>query len=188
MARSSDTWKGRVSRKFWEYVNPRTMNSIRDIYDCVRKYGMLPYSLEASMEKPSTRIAARPYRLIVVKQLTRNMDLIMACIAAQCPIAISLALYGNQPMSVYELPSSDQPLTMVIPALIVGYDAKRDICIVQSCFDSSWGEDGYIALPFELIKNTSVVLELWAVKFSKNIKHFDTDFDTISFDVISNVP
>jgi len=130
MARSSDTWKGRISRKFWEYVNPRTMNSIRDIYDCVRKYGMLPYSLEASMTSPSTRIAARPYRLIVIKQIARNTNIIMSCIASQCPIAISLALYGNQPMSVYEPPSSNEPLTMVIPALIIGYDAKRDICIV----------------------------------------------------------
>lgn len=93
-------------------------------------------------------------------------------------------------MSVYEAPNATDVLTMVIPALVIGYDSKRDIFIVQSPFDNEWGEDGYIALPYEYISNPSIVLEMWVAKFSRNMKRFETntprtDFDTISFDVTS---
>ena len=143
---------------------------------------------ENTLESPSTKISARPYRLLVVKMLPRNVCIWQQFLSSQCPIIISLAMYTNQPMSVYEPPQSDDVLRMVIPALVVGYDSKRDIFIIQGPFDNSWGEDGYIALPYECIEHQSIVLEMWVAKFSKNMRRFESkvDFDTISFDVTTN--
>lgn len=184
MASECGAWKGRISRVFWEEQSTRTLVSIRDIYDCVQSFGMIPFSMEQKRNDPSIRIAARPYRLLVVKQVSRSLELWQSFLSSQCPIAISLALYTNTPSCVYEPPTSRDRIHMVIPALVVGYDSRRDIFIVQAPFDTSWGEDGYIALPYECIENPSIVLEMWVAKFSKHMKRFETpEFDTVSFNV-----
>lgn len=198
MVASYNAWKGRISRKFWDSYSKRTLTSIREIYDCVKKYGIIPESQEHKMELASTRVQARPYRLLILKMLSRDITLWQTFLAASCPIAISLAFYGDIEtiQNVYEMPEENETLRLVIPALVVGYDQKREVFLVQGPFDSNWGEDGYIALPYEYIMSPSVVLEMWIAKFSKHItrtvqphstsKHSITDFDTISFDVMSS--
>jgi hypothetical protein len=79
MAQSCGAWKGRISRNFWTQVNPRTLASIRDVYDCVKQYGMISYSSETKYEskltQPAAKISARPYRLLIVKMLPRDVDI-----------------------------------------------------------------------------------------------------------------
>lgn len=186
VAHSCDHWKGRVSRLFWPNVSHQSLTSIRDIYDAVRTHGMIPESMEHKMETSAIRVAARPFRLLNVKLLPRKVHLWESFLSQSCPIVISLALYQdpNQMPPIYEFPEQSQTITMVLPALVVGYDSKRDIFIVQGPFTRDWGEDGYIALPYEYIESTSVVLEMWVAKFSKHIQaSTELDFDTISLDV-----
>lgn len=76
MAQLNGTWKGRASRLFWDKVSSQSLNSIRDIYNCVKQYGMLPYSLESTIDKSSTKISARSHRLLIVKPISRNIELI----------------------------------------------------------------------------------------------------------------
>jgi hypothetical protein len=49
-------WTGRVSRKFWDFYSKRSLTSIREIYDCVKKYGLIPETQEHRMELASTRV------------------------------------------------------------------------------------------------------------------------------------
>ena len=197
MATNCSAWTGRISRQFWQKLSRKTLVSIRDIYECVLTHGILSESQEHRINDTAVKISARPYRLIIVKPLDRNISLWQTLLSSSCPIAISLALYTNHKhTNVYEIPENNENLYMVIPALIVGYDSKREIFIVQSPFTNEWGEDGYIALPYECIDSTSLVLEAWIAKFSKNLKRFKEtrdfssihkqDFDTISIDVYSN--
>ena len=186
VALSSDRWKGRVSRQFWTHYSNHTLTSIRDIYDTIKRLGMLPESMEHKLDVPATRVAARPFRLLTIKLLPRNIKVWESFLSSQCPIAISLALYNdpNQMPPIYEFPEHHSNITMVLPALIVGYDSKRDIFIVQGPFTKEWGEEGFIALPYEYIESPSVVLEMWVAKFSKHIQaSTELDFDTISFDI-----
>lgn len=186
VALQADQWKGRVSRKFWIELSDTNLSSIRDIYDTIRKHGMIPESMEHKIAIPATRVAARPFRLLNVKLLPRNVKVWESFLASGCPIAVSLAIYNdpNQMPPIYEFPEQNQKIQMVLPALVVGYDSKRDIFIVQGPFTKDWGEEGFIALPYEYVQSHSVVLEMWVARFSKHIqKSTDIDFDTISFDV-----
>ena len=186
MAMACDNWKGRISRQFWNKYSHRSLNSFRDIYDAVKRFGMIPESYDQSIDKPTTRVAARPFRLLTIKLLNRSVQLWQSFLSASCPIAISLAIYGDHTLMppIYEFPEQNDSISMVIPALVVGYDSKRDIFIVQGPFTKEWGEEGYIALPYECIESTSVILEMWVCKFSKHLKkNVEIDFDTVSFDV-----
>ena len=56
---------------------------------------MIPESMEHKIAQPATRVAARPFRLLNVKLLPRDVKVWESFLASGCPIAISLAVYND---------------------------------------------------------------------------------------------
>jgi hypothetical protein len=65
---------------------------------------------------------------------------------------------------VIQMPTADQVFAGGYVALIVGYQDSTETFLVRNSWGPDWGINGYCAIPYAYVADTSLVSDAWVIK------------------------
>jgi C1A family cysteine protease len=181
----------RVSRLFIYYyervlegdVNYDNGAYIHDGIKVLYTYGapvetLWPYVISQFKTKPSAAaIADGAKRKLVTYQSAANFAAVKSALASGYPVIIGFDVYssfegawGNIPHGQPGCGMMPYPNTKTEQLLgghavcIVGYNDANSTFIVRNSWGTSWGDNGYFYMPYEVIQNTGMSSDFWVVK------------------------
>jgi C1A family cysteine protease len=167
----------------WAYYNARVIEGstdqddgaqIRDVIDGLRKVGAAPeedwpYVAGQFAGPPPEACAADALKDQVLSawRVDINPDQVMAALAQKLPIVLGISVYssfedigrdGKVPM-----PSKRERLEGGHCMWASGYSKKHEFVIVQNSWNTSFGDDGYVYLPFSYL-DRRLAGDWWAIE------------------------
>jgi C1A family cysteine protease len=174
------------TRKLEHSVENDSGGTIRDAVKAAAKFGVIPetmmkYNVRNFAHEPS----AKCYNAALTHQVTEYLRVendsrlggathLEVSLAAGYPVVFGATLYTS-----FEEPGPD-PVTHVIPMpgneqvlgghcmLIVGYDRTRRLFLVRNSWGTSYGDKGYIWIPYNYLLNTDLACDFWTLRKVEN--------------------
>lgn len=147
------------------------LQASRDFGVCVEE--AWPYDIKKVDEKPSEEAytQALQYRVTRYEYIDNTNDETKlagatSALAEGFPVVISmlttikLEMVSGPLDNQHYQGTGHSPFTGLHAVTIIGYDASKQYFIVENSWGSSWGDRGYFALPYNLLRD---VTELWVV-------------------------
>ena len=137
-----------------------------------------PYSVNMFRSKPTAQAIADGLRRKVTSyQAAANFAAVQNAIASGYPVVVGFDVYssfegpwGNIPhgrtgsgMMPYPNTRTEQLLGGHAVCL-VGYDNNTSRFIARNSWGTSWGDNGYFYMPYQVIQNTSMSSDFWVIK------------------------
>jgi C1A family cysteine protease len=184
--RKTHNLQTRVSRLFIYYYERLIENDVNYdagayIHDGItvgRTYGapqetLWPYNISAYRTRPSnTAIADAARRKITQYQSIANFTVMKNALASGYPVIVGFNVYSSFEGSVNNntgmMPYPNTRTESLLgghAVCVVGYNdtlnGGRFIC--RNSWGTSWGNNGYFYMPYQVIQNTSMSSDFWAI-------------------------
>lgn len=174
-----------VISHLFEYYNSRAKNAkssdsgatIRDAIKALNTYGVCPetewpYNISTFASKPPTRCYtdALKDRAITYLRVSQSLTMMKSCLAQGFPITIGISVYesfeSDQVAStgIVPMPSQDEQVLGGHALLVVGYDTTKQWFIVRNSWGSSFGDKGYVYIPFEYLADKDLASDFWTIR------------------------
>ena len=179
----------RVSRLFiyyYERVYEGTVNYdagayIRDGIKVTYSYGAplekyWPYNISAFKTKPVTSaITDAAKRKVTLYQRALDHNACIDALSNGYPVVIGFTVYSS-------FESATVARTGIMPypnvnkeqllgghaVLLVGYDKVSNVYIARNSWGTSWGKGGYFYMPYQVIQNSSMSSDFWAIELAND--------------------
>lgn len=182
----------RVSRLFIYYyerllegtVNYDSGAYVRDAIRATYTYGapletLWPYNINAFKTRPSNAaIADAATRKVTQYMSVANHAACLNALANGYPVLIGFTVYssfesGNwwQQSGSGLMPYPNTTRESVLGGhcvLLVGYDNTHNYYIVRNSWGTSWGKGGYFYMPYQVIQNSSMSSDFWAIELAND--------------------
>jgi len=189
--RKTHNLQTRVSRLFIYYYERVIENDVNYdngayISDGIRAtstYGapqetLWPYNINLFRTRPSSAaIADAVKRKVTSSQAAANFTAVQSALASGYPVIVGFDVYssfegawGNIPHGQTGSGVMPYPNTRTEQLLgghavcIVGYNNANSTFIVRNSWGTSWGDNGYFYMPYQVIQNTAMSSDFWVIK------------------------
>jgi C1A family cysteine protease len=174
-----------VTSHLFLYYNSRTKNtksvdsgaSIRDAIIAAAKQGDCPesewpYDISKFASKPPIQAYqdALKDRAITYLRVSQSLVQMKSCLAQGFPVVIGISVYESfesdevAKTGIVPMPTSDEQLLGGHALLVVGYDTSKQWFIVRNSWGPSFGDQGYISIPFEYLGDSNLASDFWTIR------------------------
>lgn len=174
-----------VISHLFEYYNSRAKNqksadagaTIRDAIKALNTYGICPetewpYNVEKFASKPPTRCYtdALKDRAVTYLRVSQSLTQMKSCLAQGFPFVIGISVYESfesdqvATTGIVPMPSQDESLLGGHALLVVGYDTSKSWFIVRNSWGTSFGDKGYVYIPFEYLGDSDLASDFWTIR------------------------
>ena len=114
---------------------------------------------------------SQPYKYIKVFNVERNLNTIKRILYNKFPILVGLSVYYNFARITNNLwlPNHETEKNIGgIGGVIVGYIEERKLFIMAQTYGGSFGQNGYILVPYAYILNKNFTFDMYVLDLDKN--------------------
>lgn len=181
----------RVSRLFIYYyerliegtVNYDNGAYIRDGMRATSTYGapvenLWPYNINMFRTRPSNQaITDAAKRKVTLYQAASNFTAVQNALANGYPVVIGFDVYssfegawgnirhGQSGAGMMPYPNTrTEQLLGGHAVCLVGYNNANNTFIARNSWGTSWGDNGYFYMPYQVIQNTNMSSDFWVIK------------------------
>jgi C1A family cysteine protease len=168
------------------YYNERKMENtidedagamLRDGIKTINNDGVCPenmweYDISKFTTEPSKEAydSAKHHKCVEYKRVEQTLPQLKQCLIEGFPFIFGMMVYesfesmevaktGNVPM-----PKEDESLLGGHAVLCVGFDDTKKVFMVRNSWGEGWGDNGYFYLPYDFMKDSSLVSDIWTVR------------------------
>tara|TARA_B110000208_G_C11754340_1_gene424615 strand:+ start:434 stop:1333 length:900 start_codon:yes stop_codon:yes gene_type:complete len=130
------------------------------------EHNFLDGKISASLYEKS-----QPYKYIKVFNVERNLNNIKHILYNKYPILVGLSVYYNFARITNNLwlPNHETEKNIGgIGGVIVGYIEERKLFIMAQTYGSSFGQNGYIMVPYDYILNKNFTFDMYVLDLDKD--------------------
>ena len=113
---------------------------------------------------------ASPYKFIKVLKVLNNLEIIKIVLSHKYPILVGLSIYNDLSKIHNKLLVPDHNTEKNlggIGGVLVGYMEEREMFIMAQTYGTSFGQNGYILVPYNYILNNSYTFEMYVLDLNK---------------------
>lgn len=132
-----------------------------------------PYVVENFAQRPPAKAyrRAKENKAIAYFRLdNRNLDELLACLAAGFPFVFGFTAYENfespraKKEGVLDLPGKGDRVLGGHAVVAVGYDRKAKRFLVRNSYGKAWGNKGHFTMPFAYLTNDDLAADFWTIR------------------------
>lgn len=130
-----------------------------------------PYDIRVFTQQPSKEAYAQAIKpSSQFSRVALPKSLLKQCLASGYPISFGFAVYESfqsQKVAVtgkVPMPKGNEKYLGGHAVLMVGYDDRTSMFLVQNSWGEQWGQEGYFQLPYSYIFNDELTWDCWVVK------------------------
>jgi len=131
-----------------------------------------PYNISKfTVAPPSVAVADAIRRKVTLYESVPDFDTCIGAIALGYPVIIGFDVYSSFESEVVAqtgmMPYPNVKTEQLLGGhcvLLVGYNNSTQRFIARNSWGANWGADGYFYMPYEVIQNTSMSSDFWAIK------------------------
>ncbi len=159
------------------YRNVKSLISLESIFMSIKENGICSENQFAtnnenlSLEIPSKLYEqTNAFKFIEVYKIEQNLETIKILLNNKYPIIIGFTVY-------YEFNTIDNYMWMPdeqidkklggLSGVLVGYIEERKMFIMASTFGQTFGQNGYILIPYDYVLNKNLTFELYTLDYIK---------------------
>ena len=160
------------------YPEVKSVISYEMIFKSIDKFGFcsevdFPYIEENLYSKPSIKDykIAESFKFIDVFKVDNDIKLLKRFLQNEKPLMIGMVLYNGLEKIIDKIWLPDLSIDKRvggITGLIVGYSDDRECFIIKMAFGKSFGNSGYIMVPYNYINDVTLVPEIYYLDLKKN--------------------
>ena len=150
---------------------------IRDGIKVTYTYGapletLWPYNISKFTVAPSSAaVADAATRKVTLYEAAADFNAVQNALASGYPVVIGFDVYSSfesqqvATTGMMPYPNVNQEQLLGGHAVcIVGYDNTKNYFIVRNSWGTSWGDNGYFYMPYQVIQNTNMSSDFWVIK------------------------
>jgi len=174
-----------VPSHLFEYYNARARNSkgqdigatIKAAIKAINTYGICPegewpYNISNFASKPPKKCYddALQDRAIKYQSVAQNITVMKNCVAQELPFVIGISVYESfesqqvATTGIVPLPKNNEQLLGGHALMVVGYRDSDLHFIVRNSWGSSFGDGGYVYLPYAYLQDENLSSDFWVIQ------------------------
>jgi hypothetical protein len=160
------------------YPEINSVISYEMIFKSIEKFGFCsevdyPYMEENIHQMPSLHHykIAESFKFVDIFKIENDIKLLKLFLQNDKPLMIGIVLYNDLIKIIDKLWIPDLSIDKRIggiTGLIVGYSDERECFIVKMSFGKSFGNSGYIMIPYNYVNDLELVPEIYYIDLKKN--------------------
>ena len=160
------------------FPDVKSVISYETIFNSLVNYGFCSeidysYSLENLEYEPSSKNyeVAEAFKFIDIFRVDNNIEFIKKLLQNDIPLLIGVVLYYDLSKIVDSLWLPDMSIDNRVggtTGVLVGYSDDRQCFFLKMAYGKNFGASGYIMIPYEYVKDITLVPEIYYMDLKKN--------------------